>query len=42
MKPEHMGELGALIARALGERPDAAAADVEVFRRRFRELHYIN
>ena len=42
MKPEHMGELGALIARALGERPDAAAADVEAFRRRFRELHYIN
>ncbi|MBP5990056.1 MAG: aminotransferase class I/II-fold pyridoxal phosphate-dependent enzyme [Piscinibacter sp.] len=42
MKPEHMGELGALIARALGERPDEAAADVEAFRRRFRELHYIN
>ncbi len=42
MKPEHMGELGALIARALGDQPDAAMPDVEAFRKRFRELHYIN
>jgi glycine hydroxymethyltransferase len=42
MKPEHMDELGALIARALGDHPDHAAPEVEVFRRRFRELHYIN
>ncbi len=42
MAAEHMGELGALIARALGDRPEAVAGDVEAFRRRFRELHYIN
>lgn len=42
MAAEHMGELGALIARALGDRPDAVAAEVEAFRQRFRELHYIN
>ncbi|TXH62509.1 MAG: serine hydroxymethyltransferase, partial [Burkholderiaceae bacterium] len=42
MAAEHMGELGALIARALGDRPEAVAGDVEAFRRRFRDLHYIN
>ncbi len=42
MAAEHMGELGSLIACALGDRPEAVAADVEAFRRRFRELHYIN
>ena len=42
MAAEHMGELGTLIARALGDRPEAVARDVETFRQRFRELHYIN
>lgn len=42
MKPEHMGELGALIVRALGDAPEAVASEVEAFRRRFRGLHYIN
>lgn len=42
MTAEHMGELGALIARALGDRPEAVARDVEAFRQRFRELHFIN
>ncbi len=42
MSAEHMAELGSLIARALGDRPEAVAVDVEAFRRRFRELHYIN
>ncbi|MGD9831724.1 MAG: serine hydroxymethyltransferase [Piscinibacter sp.] len=42
MGAEHMGELGSLIARALGDRPEAVAAAVEAFRQRFRELHYIN
>lgn len=42
MAAEHMGELGALIARALGDRPEAVARDVEAFRQRFRELHFIN
>ncbi len=42
MAAEHMGELGALIARSLGDRPEAVAAEVEAFRQRFRGLHYIN
>ncbi|TXC67391.1 aminotransferase class I/II-fold pyridoxal phosphate-dependent enzyme [Piscinibacter aquaticus] len=42
MAAEHMGELGALIARALGDRPEAVAREVAAFRQRFRELHYIN
>lgn len=42
MAPEHMDELGALIARALTGPPEGVAADVAAFRRRFRTLHYIN
>ena len=42
MSAEHMGELGSLIARALGDAPEATARDVEAFRQRFRGLHYIN
>jgi glycine hydroxymethyltransferase len=42
MAAEHMGELGSLIARALGDRPETVAREVEAFRQRFRELHYIN
>jgi len=42
MQPEHMGELGSLIARALSEPPEMVAPQVEAFRHRFRELHYIN
>lgn len=42
MAAEHMGELGSLIARALGDRPEAVAREVEAFRQRFRGLHYIN
>ena len=42
MQPEHMGELGSLIARALSEPPEMVAPHVEAFRHRFRELHYIN
>lgn len=42
MAAEHMGELGSLIARALGDSPEAVAAEVEAFRQRFRGLHYIN
>lgn len=42
MKPEHMGELGSLIARALRDDPELIAPEVEHFRQRFRELHYIN
>jgi len=42
MTPADMPELGALITRALGDRPETVAADVEAFRRRFRALHYIN
>lgn len=42
MAAEHMGELGSLIARALGDRPETVAREVEAFRHRFRELHYIN
>lgn len=42
MGPEHMGELGALITRALTQVPESVAADVAAFRRRFRTLHYIN
>jgi glycine hydroxymethyltransferase len=41
MGPQHMGELGALIARALNADPRAVAADVEAFRRRFRSLQFI-
>lgn len=42
MAAEQMGELGSLIARALGDTPEAVAAEVEAFRQRFRGLHYIN
>jgi len=42
MKPEHMGELASLIVRALGDRPEDVAREVESFRHRFRELHFIN
>jgi glycine hydroxymethyltransferase len=42
MKPEHMDELASLIVRALGDRPELASPDVEAFRQRFRELHFIN
>jgi glycine hydroxymethyltransferase len=42
MKPGHMGELASLIVRALGDQPETVARDVEAFRQRFRELHFIN
>ena len=42
MKPQHMDELASLIVRALGDRPELASPDVEAFRQRFRELHFIN
>jgi glycine hydroxymethyltransferase len=42
MKPAHMGDLASLIVRALGERPEDVAREVEIFRHRFRELHFIN
>jgi len=42
MKPEHMAELGSLIARSLGKDPELLAPEIEAFRQRFRELHYIN
>ncbi len=42
MAPQHMDELGSLIARALSAEPAGAAADVAAFRQRFRTLHYIN
>lgn len=42
MAAEHMGELGSLIARALGDSPEAVAREVEAFRQRFRGLHFIN
>lgn len=42
MKPEHMAELGSLIARSLGHDPEMLAPEIEAFRQRFRELHYIN
>jgi glycine hydroxymethyltransferase len=42
MKPQHMGELASLIVRALGDRPEQLSPEVEAFRQRFRELHYIN
>jgi glycine hydroxymethyltransferase len=42
MKPEHMAELGSLIARALGRNPELLSPEIEAFRQRFRELHYIN
>jgi glycine hydroxymethyltransferase len=42
MAPEHMNELGALIARALTGDPLEVAADTAAFRHRFRTLHYIN
>jgi len=42
MKPEHMAELGSLIARALGRNPELLSSEIEAFRQRFRELHYIN
>jgi hypothetical protein len=42
MTPEHMEELGTLIARALTGDPVEVAADVATFRHRFRTLHYIN
>lgn len=42
MAPEHMDELGSLIARSLTEVPESVAADTAAFRHRFRTLHYIN
>lgn len=42
MKPAHMEELASLIVRALGDRPEQVSPDVEAFRQRFRELHFIN
>ncbi len=42
MKPEHMDALASLIVRALGDRPEDVAREVEIFRQRFRELHFIN
>ncbi|WP_341890569.1 beta-eliminating lyase-related protein [Variovorax sp. YR752] len=42
MKPEHMDELASLIVRALGDAPEQVSPDVEAFRQRFRELHFIN
>jgi glycine hydroxymethyltransferase len=42
MKPAHMDELASLIVRALGDQPETVARDVEAFRHRFRELHFIN
>ncbi len=42
MGPGDMAELGALIARALGDAPESVAGDVQAFRRRFRGLHFIN
>ncbi|QTN23471.1 DegT/DnrJ/EryC1/StrS family aminotransferase [Rhizobacter sp. AJA081-3] len=42
MKPEHMGDLASLIVRALGDRPEDMTREVETFRHRFRELHFIN
>jgi glycine hydroxymethyltransferase len=43
MRPEHMPELAALIARALiGNEDEAAvAAEVTAFRQRFRKLHHV-
>jgi glycine hydroxymethyltransferase len=41
MGPQHMGELGALIAQALGDDPASAAEAVTEFRGRFRGLHYV-
>ena len=42
MAAEHMGELGSLIARALGDAPESVSREVEAFRQRFRGLHFIN
>lgn len=42
MKPGHMDELASLITRALGDAPEQVSPDVEAFRQRFRELHFIN
>ena len=42
MRPEHMAELASLIARALGNDAELLSPEVERFRQRFRELHYIN
>ncbi|WP_298825510.1 serine hydroxymethyltransferase [uncultured Piscinibacter sp.] len=42
MKPEHMDELGSLLTRSLHDDPELIAPEVERFRQRFRELHYIN
>ena len=42
MGPEHMDELGTLIARALTGDPLEVAADTAALRHRFRTLHYIN
>lgn len=41
MTHEHMAELAHLIARALHGEPEAVAADVTAFRRRFPRLHFI-
>ena len=42
MRPQHMAELGSLIARSLLDDPLQAARDVAQFRQRFRSLHFIN
>jgi glycine hydroxymethyltransferase len=42
MEPQHMAELGSLIARTLSLEPESVAADVAAFRHRFRSLHFIN
>jgi glycine hydroxymethyltransferase len=41
MGPQHMGELGALIARALLGEPEPVAGHVSAFRRRFSGLHFL-
>jgi glycine hydroxymethyltransferase len=43
MTEADMPELAALIARGLrGEAPEAGAAEVTAFRRRFGRLHFVN
>jgi len=42
MGPQHMAELGSLIARSLLDEPSQAAHDVARFRQRFCSLHFIH
>lgn len=42
MEPQHMDELGALIAAALEGHPETVAPGVQALRQRFRSLRYIN